>query len=515
MPGQPLAIQLTVDADGLVSGLKVAGKSVDGAAQQIRASFRDIKVAEEETTEAGRGLLEHVRSMRQEMFIGSFMARQITEIGAASKETAGMVAGLAGAFLVGNWTGLAIEGALKIASAFNESGGEIEKFSADAGTAVQKLREKVDQLLESMRHVTESEKLQHQEIGPLLRQEADLKQQVLTANLKLADAEDKLKASLLDENQAASARAAAAKAAAESELEDAQKKLETTQEQIRADNETIKPLSTAEQIAAAQKKRAEEDRQAWRLYGEQLRLTDALEQDIYQRTLKRLKDETALAVAQDKAEGQSNVALLNLQLEQGKQAEAQGKSQIEESKRLAKERVKSELDAAKSIGDAFGTAFEGIASGTMTLQAAFKNLAKEAVKATIDAAIKQVEAEAAVAAAKAAAANADIPIIGPALAVGALAAMEGLVLGLISSIPGAAVGADIPIGVNPIMKLHGGESVITAKTTDRLQEALDSGGIGGAHIHIHAMDGASVQRVVEGPAFARALREARRNGAIP
>lgn len=123
---------------------------------------------------------------------------------------------------------------------------------------------------------------------------------------------------------------------------------------------------------------------------------------------------------------------------------------------------------------------------------------------------------AAQAASGAAASQAGIPIVGPALAIGAALAMLSFVKGIggggggssttikSGSItrPSAARGYDIPAGVNPVTQLHEREMVLPSSIADPLRQSLATGsglpggggqGGGAVSINISAMDGASVK----------------------
>jgi hypothetical protein len=121
------------------------------------------------------------------------------------------------------------------------------------------------------------------------------------------------------------------------------------------------------------------------------------------------------------------------------------------------------------------------------------------------------------AAAKGASAVAPIPFVGPALAIAAFAAIMALMGGGGSkttttsrTLPSAAGGYDIPAGINPITQLHEQEMVLPARIAEPLRQSLDGGGIGGGDVHLHvsAVDGASVRRMFmdHGPALADALK---------
>lgn len=79
----------------------------------------------------------------------------------------------------------------------------------------------------------------------------------------------------------------------------------------------------------------------------------------------------------------------------------------------------------------------------------------------------------------------------------------------------AAGGFDIPAGLNPITQLHQSEMVLPAHIADPLRQSLaGGGGLGGdTHLHVHAVDAASVERLFRdnGHLLARELRRQVRN----
>ena len=94
-----------------------------------------------------------------------------------------------------------------------------------------------------------------------------------------------------------------------------------------------------------------------------------------------------------------------------------------------------------------------------------------------------VGAHAAEAASGAAAAVAPTPFIGPALAIGAFAAVMAMVLGAKSSIKSARGGYDIPAGLNPVTQLHAEEMVLPAEQAETIRQ-LSAGGGGGGNVNI-------------------------------
>jgi hypothetical protein len=127
-------------------------------------------------------------------------------------------------------------------------------------------------------------------------------------------------------------------------------------------------------------------------------------------------------------------------------------------------------------------------------------------------ALAQIQASAAVAGAGAAASQAAIPIIGPGLALGAMSATSAAVLGAMMPLAVAAKGYDIPSGADPLVQAHAREMVLPAELSDKIRAMTDTPR--SVQITIQAMDGASVARVVSSDAFARAVRDATKDGRL-
>ena len=79
----------------------------------------------------------------------------------------------------------------------------------------------------------------------------------------------------------------------------------------------------------------------------------------------------------------------------------------------------------------------------------------------------------------------------------------------------AAKGYDIPAGVNPLTQLHAEEMVLPAHLANAVRgmAAGGSDGSGDMHLHVHAMDGASVERLFRdnGHILAKEMRRQARN----
>lgn len=127
-----------------------------------------------------------------------------------------------------------------------------------------------------------------------------------------------------------------------------------------------------------------------------------------------------------------------------------------------------------------------------------------------------VSAEAAKAGAGAAASQAAIPIIGPGLALGAMAAIFAAVMAMGSKRKSASKGYDIPSGVNPLVQAHEEEMILPKEQANAVRQmaklglAEHRGGNGGGvsqSIHVKAMDARSVvQSLRSGGALQKALR---------
>jgi len=127
-------------------------------------------------------------------------------------------------------------------------------------------------------------------------------------------------------------------------------------------------------------------------------------------------------------------------------------------------------------------------------------------------AMAAISANAAEAGSGAAASQASIPYVGPALAAAAMATTFAAVMAMGGKVASAAGGFAIPKGVNPMTQLHEEEMVLPAHISKPLQEAISSGGLGGAgkshtNLSITAMDTRSIsQSLRQGGALDKALR---------
>ena len=155
----------------------------------------------------------------------------------------------------------------------------------------------------------------------------------------------------------------------------------------------------------------------------------------------------------------------------------------------------------------------------MQRSAAGQSMAIKASESTAN-----IAKSAATAGAGAAESQASIPYVGPVLALAAMAAIFAAVMALggggggsstsvsRTELPSAAGGFDIPAGLNPLTQLHEREMVLPAEHADAIR-GMAGGGMPPISIAIHALDGASVRRVLmdNKSELARALRAAARD----
>ncbi len=155
--------------------------------------------------------------------------------------------------------------------------------------------------------------------------------------------------------------------------------------------------------------------------------------------------------------------------------------------KLMAEAQQQAADVAQTIGDSLGQAFAGLVTGVVSAGEALRSFASTAVStfsqiltqkliadqvaaaSTRSRAVGEVTANAASAASGAAASQAAIPLIGPALAIAALASVSAIVLGLLSSFHTGTISASsnnllrLP-GMRPdegMAKIQSGEQILS------------------------------------------------------
>lgn len=259
-----------------------------------------------------------------------------------------------------------------------------------------------------------------------------------------------------------------------------------------------------------------------------------------------------MATIDPQADPEGYAALKNKLLQIDGQYQAK-KAEIDDQAKRAEEASWMQFQSGMESG--FASVIQNFAKGTMTISGFFSNMGKAVLDSMVSVFAQigarwlatqvmmiatQAKASAAIVGAKsteagivvaenaaeagsgAAASMASIPWVGPVLAIAAMAAVFAAVSGLrkggSSSVPSAAGGFDIPAGLNPMTQLHEREMVLPAKQADVIRGMADDGGAGvqaggDMHLHIQALDGASVLRVLTENQhhLAAAIRSAARN----
>lgn len=247
-----------------------------------------------------------------------------------------------------------------------------------------------------------------------------------------------------------------------------------------------------------------------------------------------LREEVALRkqLKDLKAEDARVMDRINAQLAQEQQEaseRAAGQLAVDQAMdRHQKRRVEKAREAGEEVGRTYvepmvHTFVNGLAQmlqGQMTFRDLMRSIWQTIVQIVVNAlsqmisqyivtSLTQVSANAAVAGSGAAASQAGIPVVGPGMAMGAMAAMVAAVLALGALIPSAAMGFDIPAGVNPLTQLHEKEMVLPAEHAETIR-SLKGRGAGGITVNISGIDGPSIGRVVRGYEFQSEMRRASR-----
>lgn len=563
--GKSLKFELVVGADGLVEGLKVASKGVDGAAQEIKTSLNGIGGAAHEGATPLSSFTDVIKEYRseikQEGRISRFLAADIASMGLSSKSAAGEVTAFIGAFAIGGGMGIAIEGVKILIKTISEVGEE-EKKQAEA---VKKLgKEVAESVAESMRKVRESfesksatqtaweaegekvrkkvkeiqeqidELVQHgggvRDLMHSLTTGADGKNDLFTVEGtedKIAKLQAQQKALVDTYARAKPDRDSTQGAEDAHKAEEQAKKDEKVEEQH---NATMLGLQ-AELLDGEDKLRLEFEAKKQQIRDNE-QLTEEQQNDqilaqqmVLDSKIAKLKDDRR------KKEAADEQAFID-QITKNEQADLKKRDDYEEHSFEAMAKVKRQLAEedkrrlgeamanAEKLGASFADAFSSMIDGSESFTQAMVSMGKEVIKVILDIATKSIMASALKAGGEAATAEAGIPIVGPALAVGAMTAMIGTVMGLMSSLPSASGGFDIPGGVNPLTQLHEKEMVLPAHIAEPLRQNLaGGGGLGGdVHMHVTAMDAGSFREWLSRPStqteLVRSLAEMRKRGRI-
>jgi hypothetical protein len=493
------------------------GSVAKAAVAPVRNGLAEIAAAAEETGKASNsarapmiGLTDALKDwrthVRTEARYTNFMAAQVAGLGIASKGAAAEITGLVSAFAFGGGIGVAVELVKMVAHGFHDlaeaeekAKEEMKKFTDDMVAGTDKVKAWSAATLLALGGASRAEMKAHEEIKPLLKEREDLENAIAVQLGNVAAAR---------ETDATNEFEAMQKAGGEEDkkLARMREELRLLDEQIAKRQVAIGAVATAEIKTDTAKEAEEEQKRA------------AAEEKARQEHLMRVsRAEFEAAKAISKMKDDQLKYQLDRVLEEEKRedvAAAEAQKRVDERFVELKKQVHDLTGEGTRMGAAFGTSFAGIITGTMSVSQAFSNMAKAALHAILDSVRRAIEAYALQAAAAAAAANAGIPGVGLFIAAAAAAAMEALVMGLLGSLPSAAVGMPMVPRDMPVY-VHKGERILTVDEAEHGVPGRRGGGMGGGiTIVVNAVyaDAASLRRLPEDPHFARGMREAVRNG---
>ena len=246
----------------------------------------------------------------------------------------------------------------------------------------------------------------------------------------------------------------------------------------------------------------------------------------------RLEDQMVLGKEQSPVE----VAKINAEIEALEQSHQANTRQIRNAAQL--DGMQPMAAVFKSAETQMAQSIQNMINGTQTLRQSMRSiwqsisqsvigeLAKMAAKQVAMFVMQKALAMAGIgtdavkAGTGAAASQASIPIIGPGLALAAMATVFAAVSGMAGKVPNASAagGFDIPHSVNPVVQTHAREMILPAKYADLIRGMADGGVAGGGDTHtwhISAMDARSFDYFLRNGGsdkIVRALSERSRNG---
>jgi hypothetical protein len=560
MDAQTLKLEIKVGTDGLVQGLKLATDGVDGAAQQMRNSFKHVGAGAGESAvplSKFTDVIKDYRSeMKQEARIGRFLAADIASMGIASKGAASEITMLVGAFAIGGGIGVAIESVKMLITAFNEAGHKAEEFRRKAIESINQLSDKSEDYVASIHGETEAQKMQRKDVDPLERQAAGKKDELKNKTDELAEAENKLARAQQVHSQAAIGPLKLLVATRQDAIDKLRAELAIIDGQLQAAKTATATVSSAaagqkskEDKRDAENEEIEHNHRMLALQAERAVGVEKIEMEAEAKIaeIRARANSTEEQDAEEIAEVRKNTAVktdeyiqqYRDQVEKEQTArtnriiQAEMKAQEALSKyfeQKSKERldrymqwqqkmeqfVTSAVEGAAKMGDAFGDVFAGLITGQKHWMDVVKLSMKQALGAIRDVAVAQITAAALKSGAEAYGSQAGIPIIGPALGAAAMATAIGMVMGLVDMLPSAAGGWGQVPG-DTLAMVHKNEMVLPEMLANPLRDMLKGGSMGGGvHLHFHepVIGDDGIRDLAKHPAFARGFREAQRLGRI-
>lgn len=172
-----------VGVEELRTDLKASSAAIGDASREWGNSFGRAK----EGLGGLTGALTHYRrELSGERRMASVFARDIADMGIASKSAASEITMLVGAFAFGGGLGvgihlikMAVGGLNEIAEAAAKAKAELKKFVAEINKPIDDLTRQIDEMIFKMRGMGDIEIKYLRDLSPLLREQANLKQQIL------------------------------------------------------------------------------------------------------------------------------------------------------------------------------------------------------------------------------------------------------------------------------------------------------------------------------------------------
>ena len=181
--------------------------------------------------------------------------------------------------------------------------------------------------------------------------------------------------------------------------------------------------------------------------------------------------------------------------------------QKEAASKIQQDQAKGWQDLFSKIGNSFASTIQGLMTHQMTWAQAVKSMFQQTLSAVANF-ISQILAkklaafatekalnlagitgDAAKAGSGAASSVANIPYVGPILAIAAMAAVFAATMGMQSNVKSARGGYDIPSGMNPMVQTHEEEMILPKEQANAVRDMAQNGGNGGLTINATPMPG--------------------------
>jgi hypothetical protein len=231
---------------------------------------------------------------------------------------------------------------------------------------------------------------------------------------------------------------------------------------------------------------------------------EKLEQARFRITKQGIEDRLAL-LSKDPTKNVVALRKLNDELEAEEQAHANKTRQL--TLKDNQETMKNYQDLFNKIGSSFSKTMTDLMTHQKTWSQAVKSMYKEGLSAVASYLAQYLEkklaafamekainlagiaGDSAKAGSGAASAMADIPYVGPVLAIAAMAAVFAATMGMQSNVKSARGGYDIPSGMNPMVQTHEEEMILPKEQANAVRDMAKGGAGGGLQINAIPMPG--------------------------